>query len=128
MCPLRRLSACCEVRDENRELEQGGCEDDRDNACGVDLQRDMGGLAAISSSSLHLLRVLNGNPSFPVLQIYDKCHNCDTKSLGIVDTILIKRMIEIPFPMPRSVICSPIHMMSSAPAVRIMILQMTVQV
>ena len=46
---------------------QGGGKDHRDHARGIDLQRDMGGLATISSSSLHLLGILYRNSSFTIL-------------------------------------------------------------
>ena len=36
----------CEARDNNRELIQGGCKDDRDNTGCVNLQRNMGGVSA----------------------------------------------------------------------------------
>ena len=40
-------------------------------------------------------------------------------SLGILDTILIVRTMEIPFPMPFSVIRSPSHISIAEPAVKL---------
>ena len=34
-------------------------------------------------------------------------------------TMLVNRMIEMPFPMPNSVICSPSHMMRAEPEVNV---------
>ena len=45
------------------------------------------------------------------------CLYSDWKSLGIRETILINRTIEIPLPMPFSVIRSPIHIRKAEPAV-----------
>ena len=41
-----------------------------------------------------------------------------TRSLGILDTIFTINTIEIPFPIPLSVICSPIHISIAEPAVK----------
>ena len=38
---------------------------------------------------------------------------------GIRETIPAKRIIEMPLPMPNSLICSPIHIRKDAPAVKV---------
>ena len=58
-------------------------------------------------------------PAIPALTIFFPLRNLsynNLKSLGIVEIILIKRIIEIPFPIPFSVICSPNHITRDAPA------------
>ena len=42
-------------------------------------------------------------------------------------TMLANRMMEIPFPMPNSVICSPSHMTSAEPAVKVITMTMAAQ-
>ena len=55
---------------------------------------------------------------FAIVLPLTNCSKRVTKSLGILDTILIIKMMEIPFPTPFSVICSPIHISIAEPAVR----------
>ena len=40
-------------------------------------------------------------------------------SCGIRETIPANRIMEIPLPMPNSLICSPIHIRKDAPAVKV---------
>ena len=42
-------------------------------------------------------------------------------------TMLAKRMMEMPLPMPNSVICSPSHMMSAEPEVKVMMMTIAAQ-
>ncbi len=44
--------------------------------------------------------------------------------LGKRATMLANRMMEMPLPIPNSVICSPIHMMSALPAMKVMMMTM----
>jgi len=50
----------------------------------------------------------------------DSSRNVFKMALGNRTTIPAKMISEIPLPMPRSVICSPSHMMNAVPAVRVM--------
>ena len=48
------------------------------------------------------------------------------KSLGIRETMLQSKMMEIPFPTPLSVICSPSHITKTDPAVKQTIISITI--
>ena len=50
-----------------------------------------------------------------------------TTLLGRRETMLANRIMEIPFPMPNSVICSPSHMISAEPEVKVRITTMATQ-
>ena len=39
-------------------------------------------------------------------------------ALGMLETILVKMMSEMPLPTPCSLICSPCHMMNAVPVVK----------
>ena len=60
----------------NWELHNGLCEDNRDNACCIHLQRNMGRLAAHLFPALDLLAVLDRDLTLPILKDNDKdnCH------------------------------------------------------
>ena len=47
--------------------------------------------------------------------------------VGKRETMDAKRIMEIPFPMPNSVICSPIHMTSALPAVKVRMITIACQ-
>ena len=49
------------------------------------------------------------------------------KSFGIVETMFIRRITDIPFPTPFSVALSPSHITIALPAVRMTTMQNTVQ-
>ena len=47
------------------------------------------------------------------------CSTVDSTAEGKLTTIPAKMMSDMPLPMPRSVICSPSHMMNAVPVVRV---------
>ncbi len=53
--PTLKIAASCA-----REVDDAAREDDRDNACSVDLQRNVGGLTAHHLTTLNALRVVPG--------------------------------------------------------------------
>ena len=59
----------------------------------------------------------NNLPPIDIPSLNTKFLNKLAISLGIPEMMLIVRTIEIPFPTPFSVICSPIHINTAEPAV-----------
>ena len=123
--------------------DHGAGEDDRDDAAGVDAQRQVGVLAAVDLAADDALGVLHRDaPLRPLHEddegddqhhedeqrgpgcIADRLPFC-TRSIvvptaGTRPTTMPAKMIsEMPLPMPRSVICSPSHMMKAVPVVSV---------
>ena len=53
---------------------------------------------------------------------------CVATAVGKRATMLVNRMIEMPLPMPNSVICSPSHMISAEPEVNVSTMTMAAQI
>ena len=63
--------------------------------------------------------IITDKPPLAMVLPFTNLSNKVTKSLGILETMLIISTIEIPFPTPFSVICSPIHINIAEPAVKV---------
>lgn len=119
--------------------DQAACKDDRDNARSVH-ERDVSGLPTHHLAALDALGVVNGNAPLGTLDEDDEryadkiatttmsaviampipisaCRLIDEKMAdGTRLTMLTKMMSDMPLPMPRCVMSSPIHMMKAVPA------------
>ena len=130
-----------------RQVQQRRGEDDRDDAGLVDLERDVGGAAAEHLAADHPAGVLHRDPALRLLDEDDGRDDrrarsaitmrrptspCPcrppTASAGKVATTWVKIRIDMPLPMPRSVISSPSHMITAVPAVIVMTMTRNVAV
>ena len=121
--------------DQVGQVQQRRPEDHRDDAGLVDLQRQVGGGAAVHPPADHALGVLHGDAALALLDEHDARDDgqtedadaredqaagsagCCAPSAGIRAAIEVKISSDMPLPMPRSVTCSPSHMITAVPAV-----------
>ena len=125
-------------REQRREREQRRREDHRDHTRLVDLQRDVGALAAVHAAADDTFRELHGYSSLPRLDRDDRedheqrdhedhgeleapaRSSTSAPWYGMRDTTDVKIRIDMPLPIPRWVMSSPSHITSAVPAVHVM--------
>ena len=135
-----RCSSSTGMRDHAREDHDADREDQRDHAGGVDLERDERGVAAVHAARRtrfawwtgmrrwpSLIRTMPTIVSRPMSDEHDRADDIardrvagdelTSTALGNDATMPPKMMIEMPLPMPNSVISSPIQTSSIVPAV-----------
>jgi hypothetical protein len=124
-----------QLPDGRRDRHHDGGEDHRDHAGHVDAQRQVGLPARGHAPADHALGVLDRDPPLALLDEDDRGDDAehderhhhledlvgvvhqDCSPPGIRETIEAKIISEMPLPIPRWVISSPIHISSTVPAV-----------
>ena len=125
--------------DQVGQVQQRRSEDHRDDAGLVHLERQVGRRAAVHAPPDHALGVLHRDAALALLDEHDAGDDgqaehadagedqpagvlpgCCAPSAGIRAAIEEKISSDMPLPMPRSVTCSPSHMMTAVPAVIVM--------
>ena len=126
-----------QLHDQRRHEQDRRGEDDRDDAGHVDLQRDVRGRPTEELAAHLVSAVLDRDPA---LRLFDEDHQPDDRHptskvrrnangpelaqiarncCGMTEMIDTKMRMDMPLPMPRSVMSSPIHMTVAVPAVMV---------
>ena len=124
-----------ELEDELRQIQQRRREDHRDDAGLVDLERQIRRRSAVHLAAHHALGVLHRDAALALLNEHDTgdddegghAHERECECAALVEDgfalggmraeIPAKISSDMPLPTPRSVMSSPIHMTTQAPAV-----------